>query len=94
MNLLSNIRGKSRDGFTMVEKMVTMVLLTLVLASSIGFTTFLISANAYSFRLTEAITLAQDKVEGRRVLTKAGFPAPAFAVVGPVGSARQRASPV
>lgn len=55
--------GKTKSGFTLVEAMVALFILTIALASAFALMTWMIRANAFSSRMTSAVTLAQDCIE-------------------------------
>jgi Tfp pilus assembly protein PilV len=52
-----------RDGFTLIEALIGVFILTLSLAGSIALTTTLLRANSFSTRMTTAVTLAQSKID-------------------------------
>jgi prepilin-type N-terminal cleavage/methylation domain-containing protein len=54
---------KSTEGFTLIEVMIGMVILTIVSLGLLSLTVSTIRGNALSNRLTAATTLAQDQIE-------------------------------
>ena len=62
------------DGFTLMEVMITIVLLTVGLLGMAALTTGIINGNKHSSRLTTATTLAQDKIEDVRRLGYSNMP--------------------
>ncbi len=61
---------RNKKGFTLVEILVAMTLLTTALLGMAGMTAALMQGTTFSNRLTVASTLAQDKMED---LTKLGY---------------------
>ncbi|MBC8246585.1 MAG: prepilin-type N-terminal cleavage/methylation domain-containing protein [Deltaproteobacteria bacterium] len=61
-------------GFTLMEVLITIVLLTVGLLGMAALTTGIINGNTHSRRLTTATTLAQDKIEDVRRLGSASMP--------------------
>ena len=61
-------------GFTLVEILVAIVILSIGLLAMAGLTTGVIRGNALSNRMTTAIMLAQEKMEDIRRLGYAGTP--------------------
>jgi type IV pilus assembly protein PilV len=55
--------GKSPAGFTLIDVMIGMVILTIVSLGLLSLTVSTIRGNATSNRLTAATTLAQDRLE-------------------------------
>ena len=60
----------NKNGFTLLEILVAMTLLTTALLGMAGLTSALMQGNTFSNRLTVASTLAQDRLEN---LTKLGY---------------------
>jgi len=61
-------------GFTLMEVLITIVLLTVGLLGMAALTTGIINGNTHSRRLTTATTLAQDKIEDVRRLGYSNMP--------------------
>ena len=61
-------------GFTLMEVLITIVLLTVGLLGMAALTTGIIKGNKQSSRLTTATTLAQDKIEDVRRLGYSNMP--------------------
>ena len=61
-------------GFTLMEVMITIVLLTVGLLGMAALTTGIINGNKHSRRLTTATTLAQEKIEDVRRLGYSNMP--------------------
>ncbi len=61
-------------GFTLMEVLITIVLLTVGLLGMAALTTGIINGNTHSRRLTTATTLAQDKIEDVRRLGSSSMP--------------------
>ncbi|MGQ9509650.1 MAG: type IV pilus modification PilV family protein [Thermodesulfobacteriota bacterium] len=55
-------------GFSLLELLVALVILSLSLVALAGLTTTSTKNNAYSYHITEAVTLAQDKLEELRAM--------------------------
>ena len=55
--------ASDRSGFTLTEALIALLVLTICLASAFSLTFWLIQANGYSANLTQAISLAQDKMD-------------------------------
>lgn len=58
----------NHNGFTLIEVLISMVLLTVGLLGTVALLTGIMRGNTYSNRLTTATTLAQDKLEEVRRL--------------------------
>lgn len=54
---------KNNDGFTLIEIMIAVFLLTTALLATVALTTTIIKSNALSQTATTATTLAKDKIE-------------------------------
>lgn len=61
-------------GFTLMEVLITIVLLTVGLLGMAALTTGIINGNTHSRRLTTATTLAQEKIEDVRRLGYTNMP--------------------
>ena len=57
---------KREEGFTLVEVLITLVILGVSLLAIAGLTATSISNNSYGGSMTEAVTFAQDKLEELR----------------------------
>lgn len=55
-------------GFSLLELLVALVILSLSLVALAGLTTTSTKNNAFSYHITEAVTLAQDKMEELRAM--------------------------
>lgn len=55
-------------GFSLLELLVALVILSLSLVALAGLTTTSTKNNAFSYHITEAVTLAQDKLEELRAM--------------------------
>lgn len=71
---LLNKSYTSDGGFTLMEVLITIVLLTVGLLGMAALTTGIINGNTHSRRLTTATTLAQDKIEDVRRLGSSNMP--------------------
>jgi prepilin-type N-terminal cleavage/methylation domain-containing protein len=60
-------KGKKSKGFTLIEVMIAVFLLTTALLAAAALTTAVIKGNVFSQKLTTAITLAKDKIEDLKV---------------------------
>jgi len=56
-------RLHDHDGFTLLEVLVTVVILTIGLLGTLGLTTGVIRGNAYSKNVTSATAIAQSQIE-------------------------------
>ena len=65
---------KSLDGFTLVEIMVAMVILSVGFMTMAGVAASVMRGNAHSSRMTTATTLAQEKMEEIRRVGYSGIP--------------------
>ena len=74
MTHLLNKSYTSDGGFTLMEVLITIVLLTVGLLGMAALTTGIINGNTHSRRLTTATTLAQDKIEDVRRLGSSSMP--------------------
>ena len=74
MTHMLNKSYASDDGFTMMEVLIAIVLLTVGLLGMAALTTGIINGNTHSRRLTTATTLAQDKIEDVRRLGSSNMP--------------------
>ena len=54
---------RNSEGFTLVEVLVATVILTIMIGAALGLTTWVLRANAYSNKLTDATTMAQGKMD-------------------------------
>ncbi len=66
-------RARRESGFTMVEVLVALFIMTISLAALIGLTSSGMKANAYARHATEASVVAEDKLEQLRVMTPANL---------------------
>ena len=57
------IRIKGQKGFTLLEVMISMIILSVALLALAGLQIISIRGNAFGGTMTEAITLARDKIE-------------------------------
>lgn len=57
------MRNKNRKGFTLVEVVIACSIFAIGLAGVYGLMAWLVRANSFSNRMTEATALAQDKME-------------------------------
>jgi len=67
-------RLRSSDGFTLIEVLVAMVILSVGLLGTAALITGIIKSNQVSNRITTATVLAQDKMEEIRGLGYSGMP--------------------
>jgi type IV pilus assembly protein PilV len=65
--------ARRESGFTMVEVLVALFIMTISLAALIGLTASGMKANAYARHATEASVVAEDKLEQLRVMTPANL---------------------
>ena len=63
MSSMAQTRPRNGDGFTLVEALVSLLILTVSLAGSMALMTNLMRANAFGTRMTTAVTLAQDLID-------------------------------
>jgi prepilin-type N-terminal cleavage/methylation domain-containing protein len=54
---------KNQEGFTMIEVMISIIILSVALLALAGLQIISIRGNAFGGTMTEAITLARDKIE-------------------------------
>ena len=66
-------RARRESGFTMVEVLVALFIMTVSLAALIGLTSSGMKANAYARHATEASVVAEDKLEQLRVMAPANL---------------------
>lgn len=57
------VKERTRRGFTLVEVMVAVLLVGLTLAGTLGLLSWMVRANAFSARMTEAMTMNQAKID-------------------------------
>jgi len=57
------IRTRNQKGFTLLEVMISMIILSVALLALAGLQIISIRGNAFGGTMTEAITLAKDKIE-------------------------------
>ena len=62
------MKKPGRSGFTLMEVMVAVLLLGVTLAGSLGLLSWMVRANAFSARVTEAMTMNQAKIDELREL--------------------------
>jgi len=79
--------AKSQNGFTLLEVLVAIVILTIGLLGTAGLTTGVIRGNHYSKNITSATAAAQTKLEaiksgGYAYATSANFPSDAVTMGG------------
>jgi len=79
----NSIRSK---GFTLVEILIALVILSICLLGMAGLMATTTRNNSYGGRLTEAATLAQDKLEQLRATPFGMIPVNATITDNPVGS--------
>ena len=79
----NSIRSK---GFTLVEVLIALVILSICLLGMAGLMATTTRNNSYGGRLTEAATLAQDKLEQLRATPFGMIPVNATITDNPVGS--------
>jgi len=60
-------KGEINEGFTLIEVMIAVFLLTAALLAAAALTTTVIKGNVFSQKLTTATTLAKDKIEDLKV---------------------------
>jgi len=74
------------DGFTLIEVLVALVILSICLLGMAGLMTTTTKNNSYGGHLTEAATFAQDKLEQLRATPFGMIPLNASTTDKPVGS--------
>ncbi len=77
---------KDDHGFSLVEILITLLVLSLGLLAICGLTSGVMRSNAFSNKLTTATTLAQEKIEELRGRGYAGLPSGAVLVSEDYGS--------
>ena len=81
-----SFRNRKSNGFTLVEVLVAMVILSISLLALAGLMTTTTRNNAAGGHLTEAATFAQDKLERLRVTPLVNIPLNITTTDNPVGS--------
>jgi type IV pilus assembly protein PilV len=75
MNFMNMFNTSNNNGFTLIEVLVAMVILSVGLLGTAALITGIISSNKLSNRISTATTCAQDNMEGIRGLGFSGMPA-------------------
>ena len=75
MNFMNMFNASNNNGFTLIEVLVAMVILSVGLLGTAALITGIISSNKLSNRISTATTCAQDNMEGIRRLGFSGMPA-------------------
>ena len=75
MNFMNMFNTSNNNGFTLIEVLVAMVILSVGLLGTAALITGIISSNKLSNRISTATTCAQDKMEEIRRLGYSGMPA-------------------
>jgi type IV pilus assembly protein PilV len=76
----------NKQGVTLLEVLIAMVLVSLVLLEMAGFSTIAIKGSAFSQKLTTAVTLAQNKLEEIRLAGYRSSLSGSLTTVEPYGS--------
>jgi type IV pilus assembly protein PilV len=74
MNFMNMFNTSNKNGFTLIEVLVAMVILSVGLLGTAALITGIISSNKLSNRISTATTCAQDKMEEIRRLGYSGMP--------------------
>ena len=74
MNFMNMFNTRNNNGFTLIEVLVAMVILSVGLLGTAALITGIIKGNKVSNRVTTGTTLAQDKMEDIRRLGYSGTP--------------------
>ena len=74
MNFMNMFNTRNNSGFTLMEVLVAMVILTVGLLGTAALITGVISSNKLSNRISTATTCAQDKMEDIKGLGYSGMP--------------------
>jgi type IV pilus assembly protein PilV len=74
MNFMNMFNTSNNNGFTLIEVLVAMVILSVGLLGTAALITGIISSNKLSNRISTATTCAQDKMEEIRRLGYSGMP--------------------
>jgi prepilin-type N-terminal cleavage/methylation domain-containing protein len=70
INKISDVASKSPPGFTLLELLVTMLILTIGLLGTAGLTTAIIRGNSFNKNITSATAVAQTQLEA---IQRAGY---------------------
>ena len=75
MNFMNMFNTRNNKGFTLIEVLVAMVILSVGLLGTAALITGIINGNKVSNRVSTATTCAQDKMENIKGLGYSGMPA-------------------
>jgi type IV pilus assembly protein PilV len=67
------IRSKKSKGFSLIEVLIAIVILSIALLALSGLMVYTTKSNSFGGHMTEATTLAQDKLEQLRVTSWGGL---------------------